>query len=95
MRELSASDLKFQNGSALQVSLGYILQDLFLKRQVSHHLLQPAILALKLLQAFDLVGRNIPLREGAIQNRELFAQKMTVEQIAKAQKLARDWIAAH
>ncbi len=39
----------------LQVSLCHILQDLFLKRQVSHQLLQPSILSLKLLQAFGLV----------------------------------------
>ena len=32
-----------------------MLQDLFLKRQVGHRLLQPAVLGLKLLQAFGLV----------------------------------------
>ena len=37
-------------------SLGYILQDLFLKRQVSRQLLQPAVLSLKLLQAFGLIN---------------------------------------
>ena len=40
----------------LQVPLCNILQDLFIKRQISHQLLQPAVLGLKLLQAFGLIN---------------------------------------
>jgi hypothetical protein len=40
----------------LQVSLGNIPQDLFLKRQISHQLFQPAVLSLKLFQPFGLIN---------------------------------------
>jgi hypothetical protein len=40
----------------LQVSPRYIVQHLFLKRQVSDKLLQPTVLGLKLLQPFGLVN---------------------------------------
>ena len=41
------------------------------------------------------VGSDKEYQEGAAQNRELVAKKMTVEQIAEAQKLAREWLVAH
>ena len=47
---------------------------------------------------FNLAAANKPpgeSRDGSVDNRDIVAAKMTPEQIAEAQKLAREWMEQH